>query len=280
MKITFLLIPVCWLIIILSGCKRDDHYQVYAVKYLDSTTGSAKNAAVGANPNDSVRNCFMVWLLKRDDGRTILVDAGYIDTAAVTNNKYVRPDIVLQSMNVYPSDITDIILTHPHWDHIGGITLFPKAKIWMQKADFEYYVSGKWQEDGHAWGFTKKNIPDILNVKSEGRLNLVEGDSIEIMPGIRAFTGSRHSFENMYLMINSNSENDRIILASDASWFYYNLDKLLSVPLFIDSAAYIKALKRMKTMVADPDLIIPGHDDLVFSKFPRVADRIVKIEKK
>jgi glyoxylase-like metal-dependent hydrolase (beta-lactamase superfamily II) len=268
------------IIISLSGCHKKDHYQVFAVKYLDSSTGSAKNVAIGANPDDSIGNCFMVWLLKRDDGKTILVDAGYIDTSAIPNKKYVRPDLVLQRMNVYPSDITDIILTHPHWDHIGGITLFPKATIWMQKADFEYYVSGKWQDDGHSRGFTKNNIPDILNVRSEGRLKLVEGDSIEIMPGIRAFTGSKHSFENMYLMINSNSKNDRIILASDASWFYYNLDHLLSVPLFIDSAAYIKTLKRMKTQVSDPDLIIPGHDDLVFSKFPKVADRIVKIEKK
>jgi glyoxylase-like metal-dependent hydrolase (beta-lactamase superfamily II) len=83
----------------------------------------------------------------------------------------------------------------------------------------------------------------------------------------------------MYLLVNEDSKDDKILLASDASWFYYNLDKLLSVPLVIDPEAYVKALKRMKTLVSDPDLIIPGHDDLVFSKFPKVAEWIVKIEK-
>jgi glyoxylase-like metal-dependent hydrolase (beta-lactamase superfamily II) len=267
------------LVVLSSGCHKNDHYRVFALKYLDASRGSASNAAPGADPSDSVSNCFMVWLLKGDDGRHILVDAGYIDTSAIPNEKYVRPDLVLQRMNVNPSEITDLILTHPHWDHIGGITLFPEAKIWMQKADFDYYVSGKWKEDGYSRGFSEEYIPDILNVRSEGRLKLVEGDSIELMPGIRAFTGSRHSFENMYLLINENSKDDRIILASDASWFYYNLDHLLSVPLVIDPEAYVRALKRMKTMVSDPDLIIPGHDDLVFSKFPEVADWIVKIEK-
>ena len=263
-----------------SGCKKkSDHYQVFAVKYLELKTTSAKNAAIGANPNDSVKNCFMVWLLKGDNGRTILVDAGYTDTSKIRSNKYVRPDLVLQRMNVFPSDISDLILTHPHWDHIGGISLFPKATIWMQRADFDYYVSGKWQEDGHSEGFTKDNIPDILNVQAQGRLKLVEGDSIEIIPGIRVFTGSRHSWENQYLLINANSKNDKILLASDASWFYYNLNHLLSVPLVIDPVSYVKALRRMKTLVTDPDMIIPGHDDLVFSKFPEVAEWIVKIEK-
>jgi glyoxylase-like metal-dependent hydrolase (beta-lactamase superfamily II) len=280
MQRSLIFVFIFFLLIFSFGCQNKDHYQVYAVKYLDGSVVSAKIFATGADPNDSVRYCFMVWLLKGDNGRTILVDAGYIDSSATINEKYVRPDLVLQRINVFPSDITDIILTHPHWDHIGGITLFPKATVWMQKDDFEYYIGRKWQEDGHSEGFTKNNIPDILNVKSQGRLKLVKGDNIEIMPGIRVFIGSKHSFENQYLLVNSNPEKNKILLASDASWYYYNLNHLLPVPLVIDPKAYVEALKRMKTLISDPDLIIPGHDDLVFSKFPKVADWIVKIEKR
>jgi len=280
MQRIFTLVFISLLIVLSSGCRNNDHYQVYAIKYHDGSTVSASNIAIGANPDDSVRFCFMIWLLKGDNGRTILVDAGYIDSSSTINEKYVRPDLVLKRINVFPSDITDIILTHPHWDHIGGITLFPRATIWIQEDDFEYYVGRKWQEDGHSEGFTINNIPDILNVKSQGRLKLVKGDNIEIMPGIRVFIGSKHSFENQYLLVNSDSKKYKILLASDATWFYYNLNHLLSVPLVIDSKAYIEALKRMKTLVSDTDLIIPGHDPLVFSKFPIVADWIVKIEKK
>ena len=267
------------LIISLSSCHKNSHYQVYALKYLDASPGTADNVAIGGDPNDSIMSCFMIWLLKGDDGRNIVVDAGYIDTSSTPDAKYMRPDLLLKKLNVDAAYVTDLILTHPHWDHIGGITLFPKATIWMQKADFEYYVSAKWQEDGFSRGFSPEYIADILKVRSEGRLKLVEGDSIELMPGIRAFTGSRHSFENMYLLINENSTDDKVVLASDASWFYYNLDHLLSVPLVIDPEAYVRALKRMKTMVSDPKFIIPGHDDLVFSRFTKIDDRIVKIER-
>jgi len=45
----------------------------------------------------------------------------------------------------------------------------------------------------------------------------------------------------------------------------------------LDQAAYVEAMKRMKTLVADPNLIIPGHDAAVFTRFPLITDRIVKI---
>jgi glyoxylase-like metal-dependent hydrolase (beta-lactamase superfamily II) len=97
------------------------------------------------------------------------------------------------------------------------------------------------------------------------------------MPGIRVFIGSKHTFENQYLLVNSNSKSNKILIASDAIWFYYNLNNLLPATLCLDPKAYVEAMKRMKTLVTNPDFIIPGHDDLVFSKFPKVTEGIVKI---
>jgi glyoxylase-like metal-dependent hydrolase (beta-lactamase superfamily II) len=75
----------------------------------------------------------MFWFLKGENGRNILVDAGYIDSSKTVKKDYERPDEVLKRLNISPSDITDIIITHPHFDHIGGIILFPQGKVWMQK---------------------------------------------------------------------------------------------------------------------------------------------------
>ena len=111
----------------------------------------------------------------------------------------------------------------------------------------------------------------------QGRLKLIKGDDLEIITGIRVFIGSKHTFENQYLLVNSNSETNKILIASDAIWFYYNLDNLLPATLCLDPKSYVDAMKRMKTLVTNPNFIIPGHDDLVFSKFPKVADGIVKI---
>jgi len=261
----------------LSFCQVNDQYVIYALKYLDGQRILAQEAIVGADANDSLDLCYMIWLLKSNNGKNILVDAGYIDTSEVQPKNYIRPDLVLQNIGVSPSDITDIILTHPHNDHIGGINLFPKSQVWMQEDDFNYFVGRAWQRDGNSAGFQKGDVLNLIGINLQGRLKLIKGDNIEIFPGIKVFVGSKHTFENQYLMVNSNSSK-RVIIASDAVWFYPNLTNLLPITICHDPKAYVNAMVRMKTLIANPDLIIPGHDNLVFSKFPNVADRIVRID--
>jgi len=256
----------------------DYEYQVFALKFNESGFMPVREIAVGTTINDSVSVCNMFWFLKGTCGRNILVDAGFIDTTNIRDSKYERPDIVLKRINVSPSDITDVIITHPHPDHIGGITLFTNAKVWMQKEDFVYFVAGAWKENGSSVEFTGSDVHNIIEISLQGRLELIEGDNIEIIPGIKVYTGSRHTYENQYLLVNSDSKTNRILIASDAIWFYFNLNNLLPIPKYtFDPEAYVEAMKRMKTLVTNPDYIIPGHDDLVFSRFPEVCKGIVKI---
>lgn len=277
MKIKILIQAVFLLFPFISFCQVSDKYEVYALKYIDEGKSPAKDAIIGGSDKDSVDCGDMIWLLKGSSGKNILVDAGNIDSTKGLPKSYLRPDLVLQQIGVSPLDISDVILTHPHYDHIGGINLFPKAKVWMQEDDFNYFVGRAWQENGNRDGFQENDVRNLIEINLQRRLNLIRGDDMEIFPGIRVFIGSKHTFENQYLMVNSNSSK-KIIIASDAVWFYPNLTNLLPITYCHDPKAYVRAMERMKTLVANPDLIIPGHDNLVFSKFPKVTDRIVRIE--
>jgi len=220
----------------------------------------------------------MYWLLKGNNGKIILVDAGFSGDSEI-NPKFItysRPDRMLEKINIKPEDITDIIITHPHWDHIGGIDLFPGAMVWMQKDDYDYFVGTAWQKDGNRNGFNEKDVLKIVQRNLEKKLTLVKGDDIEILPGIKVFIGSKHTYESQYVLVGTGS--DKVIIASDNTWFYYNLTHLFPIPVTLDSKAYTKNLKRMKSMVTNVDRIIPGHDPLVFSKFPSVAVDVVKIK--
>jgi len=274
-------ISLIFLLFLLAGIfcscqKKDVQYQVYAIKFTDCGSGPAASMIVGADSTDSIHVVNIFWLLKSDDGKNILVDAGYIDTSEnAVKEKFTRPDIMLQELDLKPEDISDIIITHPHFDHIGGITLFPGANIWMQKKDYDYFVTDAWKEGGNHMGFDEEDVKNIKKVNELGKLKLVDGDSIEIMPGIMAFTGSKHTFENQYLLVNSDS--NKVLLASDAIWFYLNIYQLRPAILSHDPEGYVNAMRRMKTLVNDTNYIIPGHDDLLFSMFPKVSERIVKI---
>jgi glyoxylase-like metal-dependent hydrolase (beta-lactamase superfamily II) len=73
---------------------------------------------------------------------------------------------------------------------------------------------------------------------------------------------------------------DKIIIASDNIWIYYNLEHLRSAPSYgtFDSAAYVASMQRMKTQVTKIKFIIPGHDAAIFSRFPIVTEGVVKIK--
>lgn len=279
MKTFTKIFTILMFIMICVSCKHAKEYQVFAIKYCDEGRMPADGMVIGAAGNDSIDVSDFFWLLKDPDGGNVLVDAGFIDSTHTTKN-YIRPDSVLLQLNISPREISEIIITHPHYDHIGGITLFPNARIWMNQADYEYFIGTAWEAGGDSTGFNRQDVINIKSINSQGRLKLVKGDSIEIMPGIDAFTGSRHTFENIYLLVNSNSEKNKVLLASDAIWFYMNLEKELPISLCFDSASYVKAIKRIKTLVPDPNMIIPGHDKNVISKFSRVNDNIVRIEEK
>jgi glyoxylase-like metal-dependent hydrolase (beta-lactamase superfamily II) len=278
MKIKIILILSLTPFILMYG-QDTVEYQVYALKIRESGFNtSAQDIAVGAAEGDSVRACNMFWLLKGNNDKNILIDVGFVDTANSYNLKYITPTEALMKLNIKPGDISDIIVTHPHTDHIGKIDIFSNATVWMQKSDFTYFIRDAWQEGGNTVGFEKKDVRNLVDINLEGRLKLIDGDNIEIISGIRVFTGSKHTYENQYVLINSNSLDKKILVASDAIWFYYNLEHLLPIPLTFGSDAYIEAMKRMNTIVSNTDYIIPGHDDLVFTKFPEITEWIVKIE--
>lgn len=280
------LLPILLLITSLQGRSQPERYQVYALKFANTGFAMPLSVWVDHGPqNDSVRIDFSIWLIKGDKGRNILVDAGFqrdlIDSPdgkefAIAN--YQRPDSALQKLGLKAGDITDIILSHPHWDHCDGIGLFPNAHIWIQKEDYGYFVGTAWQKGVNNGGFYKRDVRQLVELNLAGRVTLVDGDDKEIIPGLKVFIGSRHTFNSQYALVEAAAH--KIILASDNIWVYYSLEHLqpASEGGTFDPAGYVKSMIRMKTLTGNPRYIIPGHDARVYDLFPKVADGVVRIE--
>jgi glyoxylase-like metal-dependent hydrolase (beta-lactamase superfamily II) len=257
-------------------------YDIYALKYSGVNSIPVSGMALGAPSKDTMNLLFMYWLVKGNNGKNILVDAGFLHDLDIVKewhlSFYIRPDSVLLELNIKADEITDIIITHPHWDHIDGLPLFPKAHVWIQQEDYNYFVGEAWQKDGRHGGFNKRDVDSLVSLNIAGKLTLVDGDDKEIIPGIKVYTGSRHTFNSQYVLVQTGG--DKVILASDNIWIYYNLDHMKSSPPpggTFDTTAYVKSMQRMKTLASDIKYIIPGHDPAIFSRFPMVKPDIVKI---
>jgi glyoxylase-like metal-dependent hydrolase (beta-lactamase superfamily II) len=261
---------------------QNTDYEVYALRFASVEKPFPLSTFVlDGTDKDSINGVFMFWLVKTNNGKNILIDAGFLNDVEEAKNfslvDYTRPDSMLARIGLGSKDITDVILTHPHWDHIDGIGLFPDAQVWIQKEDYYYSVGELWQKDNHG-GFEKRDVRKLFELNLSGKLNLIDGDDKEIIPGITVYTGSRHTFNSQYVLVKSGA--DKILLASDNIYTYYNLEHLKSAPIYatFDASAYVKSMERMKTLASNTRFIIPGHDALLFSRFPTVSEGVVKIK--
>src|SRR5262245_58002435 len=129
-------------------------YTIDAIRYATVRDFALSGLVMGA-PKDARTDIAMVVWLIRGGERVILFDAGFHRPKWIAQFKvedFVAPDAAVRLAGVEPSAVTDIIVSHAHWDHMGGIDLFPNATIWIQKAEYEYYTGAAWQAGGRRGG--------------------------------------------------------------------------------------------------------------------------------
>lgn len=252
-------------------------YSIQAIRYA-SADDEVAGLVMGAPKDEKINIAMVVWLI-RGGGHNILFDSGYHRDTFLKYfpaTEYIRPDEAVKLAGVQPEEITDVVISHAHWDHIGGIDLFPKATVWIQKEEFRYYTGDAWQPGGQHGGIDPEDVKVMVRLNTEGRLRLVDGDNVEIFPGIRAYTGARHTYASEYLRVEG---NPAFVLASDNCYLYRNLAEHKASATFSDAdwPANIKNQERMIQLAGSPDRVIPGHDALQFQKFP-TQGRIAKIK--
>jgi glyoxylase-like metal-dependent hydrolase (beta-lactamase superfamily II) len=252
-------------------------YSIQAIRIADSPGDSVGEMVIGAPKDEKIDTMYAVWLI-RGGGRNILFDSGFHRERWFklwTIKDFLRPDEAVKLAGVKPEEITDIVVSHAHWDHMGGIDLFPKATVWIQKEEFRYYTGDAWQAGGQHGGIDPDDIQELVKLNTDGRVRLIDGDNVEILPGIRAYTGGRHTFASQYLLVEG---NPRFVLASDNVYLYRNLIEHAASATFTDAdhAANIAAQKRMIELAGSVDRVVPGHDALQFKKF-KTEGRVTQI---
>lgn len=111
---------------------------------------------------------FMIYLIKTKN-RLILADAGCETMPGFDMRDFIGPIKALEKLSIKPEDITDVIITHAHHDHIECVKYFKNASIYIQRDEYE---SGKgyFAEDMNIKLFDEQTLicPDIKVVKIGG----------------------------------------------------------------------------------------------------------------
>jgi glyoxylase-like metal-dependent hydrolase (beta-lactamase superfamily II) len=262
----------------ISRAANAPEYSIVAIRIADSPGDRVAEMVIGAPQDEKIDTIYAMWLI-RGQGRNILFDSGFHRERWFkewTIKDYLRPNEAVKLAGVLPEEITDIVISHAHWDHMGGIDLFPKATVWIQKEEFWYYTGGAWQAGGAHGGIDPEDAQELVRLNTEGRVRMVDGDDVEIFPGIRAYTGARHTYASQYLRVEGHPP---FVLASDNSYLWRNLQERKASATFSDAdhAANIKNQARMIEQAGSMERVIPGHDALQFQKFP-TQGRVARIK--
>lgn len=144
----------------------------------------------------------MRCLLLKGAGRCVLIDTGlgtkhdakFADIYAVDHETYTLRDS-LAAAGVGPEDVTDVILTHLHFDHAGGSTYregeqlrptFPNARYHVQRDHWDWAAAPNGKE---ANSFRPM---DFRPLQANGQVYLVEGEK-ELFPGVQVLTVDGHT---------------------------------------------------------------------------------------
>jgi glyoxylase-like metal-dependent hydrolase (beta-lactamase superfamily II) len=253
-------------------------FEVYAVRFATIAGFQVSSLVAGADRSRRLDIAMMIWVLKGSDGRIAIVDSGFHRDRYFSQfdvKDYIKPSEALAPLGIKPDDVTDLLLTHMHWDHAGGVDLFPKARVWVQKDEYDYYAGEAWQSARTHGGIDADDVLEIVKRNMAGKVSFVRGDDQTSLPGIAFGVGGRHTFASQFVVV---TRPKAVVIASDNMYLYENLDAHTPIAQTLDPVSNLRAQDRMRSMASDRRLVVPGHDPAVFARFPHVSDRIVRIE--
>jgi glyoxylase-like metal-dependent hydrolase (beta-lactamase superfamily II) len=221
------------------------------------------------NPPDELNRVTLSTrnLLLISDDKKILIDTGMGNKwDEKSKNIYkINPDLelehVLKLNGIKPDEITDVLLTHLHFDHTGGSTkyengklipAFPNAKYFVQKKNFEWAMNPSDRDRG---SYLKENFEPLVK---EGVLNLIDGE-IDFDNNISFRIINGHTFAQQMIKI-SDSLNT-VLYCADLMPFISQIRIPYVMGYDIQPMITVQEKKKYLQLAADENWqIYFGHD--------------------
>jgi glyoxylase-like metal-dependent hydrolase (beta-lactamase superfamily II) len=261
--------------------------ELYVLEYARSRNQPVASLIQGAYA-EGVMEVPFSFLLARSAERNVLIDCGFMNEGggAEMATKFdipwwISPVRMLDQLGVAADAVSDIVLSHAHFDHMGSIGKFPKATLHVQKRE---YLS--WMEAmalPRQYGFLTAVVhPDDLrcafDASVEHRLKLVEGDVDNVLPGIHVRSGEGHTLGQQFIIVET--AKGRMVVSGDCIYGARNILGHNNDGVYIPLGAgigsawdQIKTIDRINTEIGgDMSRLIILHDFDRWSSLPVVKE--------
>ena len=265
-------------------------YSIWVLEYAYVPKYHMSGIIYGAH-NEGYRKLPYGYVLIKGKGRVAMVDVGFNnkELGATFASMYGvqnwhSPREILAQCDVTPEQVTDIFVTHAHFDHIGGTGEFPNATFYIQEQELSKWI---WAMSlGHKFSFLTgaidpADIMRMVNAAKEGRLVVVDGDRENVLPGIDVHAAlDSHTWGCMYVRVRNDGKQDSAdswVFAGDLVYCQENLrgrkegdGMYIPVGLAVGSQVnLLMATDRMLDLVGNEvKRVIPVHEERLKDMFP------------
>ena len=255
-------------------------YEVFALKYAGPFERKLAMPLFNTGWNEDIAINFYTWVIRDQQGEVTLVDTGTGTNLAKERKLtgFVPPEELVSRLGVSPEQVTRVVLTHMHYDHAGGMDaypeLFPKAKFYVQKREFDFWLNNPLSQRA-----PYKNLQSAAGNRGVGelakgpRLVLVDGDKV-IGPDMQLLLTPGHTPGLQSILLPT--AKGQAIVASDSAHLARSFKDDVPSCLITDMLAWLRTYDKLRAK-APLENIFPGHDALMLTDYPKVAEDITKL---
>jgi glyoxylase-like metal-dependent hydrolase (beta-lactamase superfamily II) len=153
-----------------------------------------------------------------------------------------------------------VVVTHLHYDHVGNFDLFPSATLHLQEREMNYATGRYMCQECFRGAFEVEDVVGMVREVYAGRVRFHDGDA-ELFPGVSLHLIGGHTMGLQVVRVAT--RRGWVVLASDASHFYANMEQARPFPIVGSVADMVDGYTKLRSLAESPAHIIPGHDPLV-----------------
>jgi glyoxylase-like metal-dependent hydrolase (beta-lactamase superfamily II) len=198
------------------------NWDLFVIEYARSHQQPWVNLVSGMSGDGAVDLPFSFMLARRGNSN-VLIDTGFMqdEKSSGFSKKFgipnwISPVRMLSEIGVAAEAITDIVITHAHFDHMGSIAEFPNARIIIQKSELLswYEAIALPPRFGYLTAIIDPdNLRTALEASIEHRVTLVDGDKDNVLPGIHVRLGVGHTLGQQFVIVET--ARARLVISGD-----------------------------------------------------------------
>lgn len=246
-------------------------YEVYALRYAVHRGRRARQNFLDGDLHDQAMPLdFFVWLVRGAD-RSFVVDTGFDSAMARQRGRdfIACPGETLAKLGLAPDTVSDVIVTHMHYDHCGNHALFPQARYHLQDREMAYATGRCMCHGAMRAAYEAGDVAAMVQKVFADRVCFHDGDA-ELAPGLTLHHVGGHTAGLQVVRVRT--RRGWLVLASDASHYYANMEQGRAFPILQDLGAMLEGHRQLYRLASHPETVIPGHDPLVLSRYPAPAE--------